>query len=89
MGCILKFSSLNLYNINIVTKIKKSFLKKKESVKGFFIFMTMLSFKVVIYSQIIKFSHCLNFRYHKYGIIIFQFELKMAVHAACTKKKTL
>ena len=45
-------------------------------VKGFFIFMTMLSFKQVKSncdkkypcewsgSQIIKFSHCFNFGYH-------------------------
>ena len=36
---------------------------------------------------VIKFFHCLNFGYRKYGIIIFQFELQIAVHAACTKKK--
>ena len=67
----------NLYSIIIVTKIKKGFLKKRERVKGkgFFIFMTMLSFKHVESnygkkerceqgcSWIIKFSHCLNFRY--------------------------
>ena len=63
----------NLYTIIVVTKIEKVFLKKKESVKGFFIFMTMLSFKEVGLnndkkepneqgcSWIIKFSHCLNF----------------------------
>ena len=31
--------------IIIVTKIKKAFFKKKERVKYFVIFMTMLSFK--------------------------------------------
>ena len=44
---ILKFRSPNLYTIIIVTKIKRSLLKKKERVKGFFIFMTMPSFKQV------------------------------------------
>ena len=47
---ILKFRSPNLYNIILVTKIKKGFLKKKEWVKGLFIFMTMLSFKQVEYN---------------------------------------
>ena len=48
MGYILKFRSPNLYTIIIVTKIKKDFLiTKKEKVKGFFIFMSMLSFKQV------------------------------------------
>ena len=46
MGYIL-FGTPNLYTIIIVTKIKKGFLKKKERVKGFFIFMTMLLFKQV------------------------------------------
>ena len=45
MGCVSKFRLQNLYTIIIVTKIKKGFLKIKESVKGFYIFMTMLSFK--------------------------------------------
>ena len=72
MWYILRFRSPNLYTIVIVTK-KKGFSKKKERVKGFFIFMTMLSFKEVESnyvkkepyergcSWIIKFSHCLNF----------------------------
>ena len=47
MGYILTFRSPNLYTIIILTKIKKDFLKKKERVKDFFIFMTMLSFKQV------------------------------------------
>ena len=34
-------------------------------------------------SWIIKFSHCLNFRYRK---LFFQFKLKMAVHVACKKE---
>ena len=39
------------------------------------------------YSWIIRFSHCLNFGYHKYFFFFFfQFEIKMAVHAARTKK---
>ena len=59
----------------------KDFLKKNERVKGFFIFMTMPSFKQVKSnydkkepcergcSWIIKFFHCLNFGYRKCGII--------------------
>ena len=47
MGHILKFRLPNLYTVIIVTKIKKRFLKKKERVKGFFIFMRMLSFNQV------------------------------------------
>ena len=47
MGYILKFRLPNLYTIIIVTKIKKGSLKKKERVKGFFIFMTMLLVKQV------------------------------------------
>ena len=31
----------------MVTKVKKCFLKKKERIKDFFIFLTMLSFKQV------------------------------------------
>ena len=46
MGYKLKFRSTNLYTIIIVTNIKKGFSKKRK-VKGFFIFMTMLSFKQV------------------------------------------
>ena len=95
MGYILKFRSPNLYTIIIVTKIKKGFLKKKEKAKGFFIFMTMLSFKQVesnyrkrepcekVCSWSIKFSHCLNFGYANI-VLCFHFELKMA---ALTKKK--
>ena len=73
MGSILKFRLLNVYTIIIVTKINKGFLKKKERVKRFFVFMTMLSFK--------KFesncgkkepcTHCLNLGYREYGITIF------------------
>ena len=47
MGYILKSRSPNLYNIIIVANIKKSFLNKKERIKGFFIFMSILSFKQV------------------------------------------
>ena len=47
MGCVPKFRLQNLYTIIIVTKIKKGFLKIKGSVKGFYIFMTMPSFKQV------------------------------------------
>ena len=61
----------------------KYFLKKKERAKGFFIFITMPSFKQVesYYgkkesweqgcSWVIKFSHCLDFGYCRYSIIIF------------------
>ena len=56
MGYILKFRSPNLYNIIIVTKIKKRFLKK-EKVKGFFIFTTMLSLKQVKSNYGIKKGH--------------------------------
>ena len=34
----MNFRSPNLYTNNKVTKIKKDFLKKKERLKGFFIF---------------------------------------------------
>ena len=47
MESILKFRLPNLFTIIIVTKVKKGFLQKKERVKGFFIFMNMLSFKQV------------------------------------------
>ena len=78
----MKFKLPNLYTIILVTKIKKDFLKKKDRVKGFFLFMTMPSFKQVESnysknepcergSRIIRFSQCLNFGYRKYGIIIF------------------
>ena len=82
---MLKFRLPNLYTIIRVSKIKKRLLKKKEKVKGFFIFMTILSFKQVEYnyskkkpckqgcSSIIKFSHCLSFEYCKYGFIYFFF----------------
>ena len=67
----------------MVIKIKKDFLNKNEKVKVFVIFMTMASLKQVksnygkkgpceqCCSWIIKFSHCLNFEYRKYGVIIF------------------
>ena len=73
MGSILKFRSLHLYTIIIVTKIKKGFLKKKERVKRFFVFMTMLSFKQFESNCSKKepCNHCLNFEYHNYGITIF------------------
>ena len=57
MGYILKFRLPNLYTIIILTKIKKDFLKKEERVKGFLIFMTMLSFKQVE-SNYGKIEHC-------------------------------
>ena len=75
MGYILKFRSPNLYTIIILTKIKKGFLNRKEKVKGFFIFMTLPSFKQIESNYckkepcergciwIIKFFHCLNFKF--------------------------
>ena len=60
-----------LVRLIIVTKIAKGSLKKKESLKCFFIFMTILSFKQVesnygkkepckqVISYVIMFSHCL------------------------------
>ena len=99
MEYILNFRLPNLYTIIIVTKIKKDFLKKKGRVKGFFIVMTMLSFKQVESNygkkkpcergcnRIIKFSQFeiwIPLIWHYY---FFQFELKMAVHAAFTRKK--
>ena len=48
MECILKFRSPNLYTIIIVTKMKKGFLKKKERVKGFFVFMTMYFYSSIL-----------------------------------------
>ena len=81
MGCMLKFRLPNLYTIIIVTKIRKCFLKKKESVECFFIFIIMPSFKQVKFNRdkkepcergcswIMKFFHCLNFGYRKYAII--------------------
>ena len=100
MGYILKFRSPNLYNIIIVTKIKKRFLKK-EKVKGFFIFTTMLSLKQVKSNHGIKNGPTnkavvgLNFLIVwildtiNMLLLFFQFELKMAVHAALMKKKSV
>ena len=80
MEWILKFRLPNLCTIVKITKIKKGSLKKKR-VNCFFIFVTMPYFKPVESnyskkepwergcSEIIKFSHCLNFGYCKYGII--------------------
>ena len=65
---MLKFRSPNLCTIIIVTKIRKGFLKKKERIKGFVIFMTVPTFKQVESSynkrQLFgarKFFHGLNF----------------------------
>ena len=97
MEYILKFRSPNLYTIIIVTKMKKGFLRKKERVKGFFIFMSMLSFKQVKSnndkkesckqgcSWIIKFFHGLNFRYRECGIIFSILTQNGCKH--CTHKK--
>ena len=100
MGYILKFRSPNLYTIIIVTKIKKRFLKKKEKVKGFFIFTTMLSLKQVKSNYGIKKGPMNNAVVGLNFLIVwilctinmllfFQFELKMAVHAALMKKKSV
>ena len=100
MGYILKFRSRNLYTIIIVTKIKKRFLKKKEKVKGFFIFTTMLSLKQVKSNYGIKMGPMNNAVVGLNFLIVwilctinmllfFQFELKMAVHAALMKKKSV
>ena len=99
-GYILKVRSPNLYIVIIVTKIKKGFLKKKEKVKGFFIFLTMLLFKQVESNYTVRRSPTnkvavtlLNFlivwTLDTVNIILFfQFELKITMHAARTKKKT-
>ena len=50
MGYILKFNSPNLYTIVIFTKIKKGFLKKKERVKDFFIFVATFFFCTFYFS---------------------------------------
>ena len=76
----------------MVQKNPQRNLVRRVSLKGFFIFMTMLSFKQVEsnygkkepcergYSWVIKFSRCLIF-------LFFQFVLKIAANAARTKKK--
>ena len=51
MGYILKFSSPNLYTIVIFTKIKKGFLKKKERVKDFFIFVATFFLHILFFIQ--------------------------------------
>ena len=101
MECILKFRSPDLYTIIIVTKIKKVFLKKKERVKVFFTFMTMPSLEQVESnygkkepckrgcSWIIKFSHCLNFGYRKYGFIIFSIRNQNCCTRCTHKEKRL
>ena len=45
MEYILKFRSPYLHLVITVTKRRNGFLKKKENVRGFFVFMTMLSFR--------------------------------------------
>ena len=49
MGYILKFNSPNLHTIVIFTKIKKVFLKKKERVKDFVIFVATFFFAHFIF----------------------------------------
>ena len=78
--------------------MKKGFLKKKERVKGFFIFMTMHFYSSILNlttirkpceqdcNRIIKFSHCLTFDTINIELF-FQFKLKMALHTAYMKKK--
>ena len=99
MEYMLKFRSTSLYTIIIVRIIKKGFLKKRERVKGFFIFMTVLLFKKVVYNYgkkepckqdciwIIKFSHYLNLDMVNMVLLFFQCELEMTVDSACSKKK--
>ena len=101
MGCMLKFRSPSLYTITIVIKIWQGFLKKKERVKSFFIFMAMLSLKQVDCnhakedpwerdcSWIIKFSLCLNFGYRKYGIIFKTLVFSKWMYTLHTRKKDL
>ena len=79
---------------------KERFLKEKRKSKSF-IFMTMLSFNQIKsnYSKkgpcergcswIIKFSHCLNFGYYKYGIIIFSIRTQNGCACSTNKEKTL
>ena len=88
IGSILKFRSLHLHTIIIVTKINKGFLKKKERVKRFFVFMTMLSFKQFESNCSKKepCTHCLNFEYHNYGITIFSICTQNGC-TCCTHKK--
>ena len=74
-------------------------LKHCFRVKGFFIFMTMLSFKQVKSNYgkeepcergccwIIKFSHCLNFGYQKYAIIIFFNSISEWLYNLHTRRK--
>ena len=99
MGYVLKFRLPNLYTIIIVAKTKKGFLKKKERVKCFFIFMCMLSLKqvesdnnkkepanqvvVVLSSFLIVWISDTV----NMALLFFQFKLKMAVHTTLTKKK--
>ena len=85
----------------MVTKIKKGFLKKKESVKGFFILMALLSFKQVESdngkkdpcergcSWIMKFSHCFNFGCCKYGIITFSIRTQNGCTCCMHEEKNL
>ena len=61
MQCILKFGLPNLHTIIIVTEIKKGFLEKKERVKGFFIFMTMVRKRPANEVAVGLFSDCLNY----------------------------
>ena len=96
---MLKFRSPNLYTIIKVAIIKKGFLKKKERVKDFFIFISMLSFKQVESNNKNK-EPCKQGCSWIIGFLIvsisdtvnmvlpfFQFELKMAVHSPFTKKR--
>ena len=97
----MKFRSPHLHTIILVTKIKKGFLNKKEWVKGFFIFITVPSFKQVESnygkkepwewgcSWIIKFFHCLDFGCYNYGIIVFSIQTQNScTHGKCKEKKS-
>ena len=75
--------AIALLNQSQLKAINETCLKHCYRVKGFFIFMAMLSFKQVKSNYgkkepceqgcclIIKFFQCLNFGYQEYGMIIF------------------
>ena len=101
VGYILKFRSPNLYTIIIFTKIKKGFLREKR-VKGFLVLwlcyhLRKLNLPTVRKSPanevvdrlliflIVWILHTVNMVF----FFSFQFEIKMAVRAARTKKKNL
>ena len=91
---MVKFRSPNLYTITVITKIRKGFLKKKERVKGLFLWLCHQVKSNYTKNEpckrdcswMISFFNYLDFGYCKYGIF-FQLVLKMAVHAAPTREK--